>query len=130
MKELGVLSAKRIERGEPGEFDRMSDDELRQAVADRAEQLGLHSSQAVVDRPYSINLTTAVCTKAFRERPGPRMSCGLLALFWVIWPHVSSYAESDRNSDLRARRLSANRRHRSGVIQSPRWRWPILCLER
>jgi len=43
VKELGVLSAKRIERaerGEPGEFDRMSDDELRQAVADRAEQLG------------------------------------------------------------------------------------------
>jgi hypothetical protein len=38
-----VLSGKRIERaerGEPGEFDRMSDDELRQAVADRAEQLG------------------------------------------------------------------------------------------
>jgi hypothetical protein len=27
------------ERGEPGEFDRMSDDELRQAVADRAEHL-------------------------------------------------------------------------------------------
>jgi hypothetical protein len=43
VKELGVLSGKRIERaerGEPGEFDRMSDDELRQAVADRAEQLG------------------------------------------------------------------------------------------
>jgi phage terminase small subunit len=43
LKELGVLSGKRIERaerGEPGEFDRMSDDELRQAVADRAEQLG------------------------------------------------------------------------------------------
>jgi len=36
LKELGVLSGKRIERaerGEPGEFDRMSDDELRQAVA-------------------------------------------------------------------------------------------------
>jgi hypothetical protein len=43
LKELGILSGKRIERaerGEPGEFDRMSDDELRQAVADRAEQLG------------------------------------------------------------------------------------------
>jgi hypothetical protein len=43
LKELGVLSGKRIERGErgePGEFDRMSDGELRQAVADRAEQLG------------------------------------------------------------------------------------------
>jgi hypothetical protein len=38
-----VLSGKRIERaerGQPGEFDRMSDDELRQAVADAAEQLG------------------------------------------------------------------------------------------
>ena len=34
LKELGVLSGKRVERaerGEPGEFDRMSDDELRQA---------------------------------------------------------------------------------------------------
>jgi hypothetical protein len=44
LKELGILSGKRIERGERGElgeFDRMSDDELRQAVADRAEQLGL-----------------------------------------------------------------------------------------
>jgi len=38
-----VLSGKRIERaecGEPGEFDRMSDEELRQAVLD-AEQFGL-----------------------------------------------------------------------------------------
>jgi hypothetical protein len=43
LKELGILSGKRIERaerGEPGELDRMSDGELRQAVADRAEQLG------------------------------------------------------------------------------------------
>jgi hypothetical protein len=43
LKELGVLSGKRVERserGEPGEFDRMSDEELRQAVSDRAEQLG------------------------------------------------------------------------------------------
>jgi hypothetical protein len=43
LKELGILSGKRLERserGELGEFDRMSDDELRQAVADRAEQLG------------------------------------------------------------------------------------------
>jgi hypothetical protein len=43
LKELAILSGKRIkraERGELGEFDRMSDDELRQAVADRAEQLG------------------------------------------------------------------------------------------
>jgi hypothetical protein len=42
LKELGVLSGKRVERskrGEPGEFDRMSDEELRKAVADRAEQL-------------------------------------------------------------------------------------------
>jgi hypothetical protein len=39
-----VLSGKRIERaerGEPGEFDRMSDEELRQAVLDHAEQFGL-----------------------------------------------------------------------------------------
>jgi hypothetical protein len=43
LKELGILSGKRVERGErgePGKFDRMSDGELRQAVADRAEQLG------------------------------------------------------------------------------------------
>jgi hypothetical protein len=43
LKELGVLSGKRVERserGEPGEFDRMSDEELRQAVSDRTEQLG------------------------------------------------------------------------------------------
>jgi hypothetical protein len=43
LKELGVPSGKRVERserGEPGEFDRVSDDVLRQAVADRAEQLG------------------------------------------------------------------------------------------
>jgi hypothetical protein len=36
LKELGMLSGKRIERaerGEPGEFDRMSDEELGQAVA-------------------------------------------------------------------------------------------------
>jgi phage terminase small subunit len=42
LKELGVLSGKRVkrsERGDPGEFDRMSDEELWQAVADRAEQL-------------------------------------------------------------------------------------------
>jgi hypothetical protein len=31
---------RRAKRNEPGEFDHMSDDELRQAVADRAEQLG------------------------------------------------------------------------------------------
>jgi hypothetical protein len=43
LKELGVLSGKRVERserGEPGEFDRISDEELWQAVTDRAEQLG------------------------------------------------------------------------------------------
>jgi hypothetical protein len=40
LKELGILSGKRMERGEPGEFDRMSDGELQQAIADRAEQLG------------------------------------------------------------------------------------------
>jgi hypothetical protein len=34
-------SAERSERGEPGEFDRMSDDELHKAVLDRAERLGL-----------------------------------------------------------------------------------------
>jgi hypothetical protein len=45
LKELGVLSGKRLERserGEPGEFDRMSDDELRHTVADRAEQTGFY----------------------------------------------------------------------------------------
>ena len=44
LKELGVLSGKRIERaerGEPGEFDHMSDDELHKAVLDSAERLGL-----------------------------------------------------------------------------------------
>jgi hypothetical protein len=40
LKELGVLSGKRIERaerGEPGEFDRMSDEELRREVLEHAE---------------------------------------------------------------------------------------------
>ena len=44
LKELGVLSGKRVERaerGEPGEFDRMSDEELHKAVLERAERLGL-----------------------------------------------------------------------------------------
>jgi phage terminase small subunit len=44
LKELGILSGKRIERaerGEPGEFDRMSDEELHKAVLERAERLGL-----------------------------------------------------------------------------------------
>jgi phage terminase small subunit len=44
LKELGVLSGKRIERGErgePGEFDRMSDEELRREVLEHAEKLGL-----------------------------------------------------------------------------------------
>jgi hypothetical protein len=44
LKELGILSGKRIERAErgpPGEFDRMSDEELSRAVSDAAEKLGL-----------------------------------------------------------------------------------------
>jgi hypothetical protein len=43
LKELGILSGKRIERaerGEPGEFDRMTDSELKEAVAKAAEELG------------------------------------------------------------------------------------------
>jgi hypothetical protein len=43
LKELGVLSGKRIERserGEPGEFDHMSDEELREAVDARAREMG------------------------------------------------------------------------------------------
>jgi hypothetical protein len=45
-----VLSGKRIERaerGEPGEFDRMSDEELRQAVLDHAEQVQFSRSQEI-----------------------------------------------------------------------------------
>jgi len=44
LKELGILSGKRVERaerGEPGEFDRMSDEELDRAVSDAAAKLGL-----------------------------------------------------------------------------------------
>ena len=44
LKELGILSGKRIERaerGQPGEFDHMSDEELHKAVLDSAERLGL-----------------------------------------------------------------------------------------
>jgi hypothetical protein len=44
LKELGILSGKRIERaerGELGEFDRMSDEELRREVLEHAEKLGL-----------------------------------------------------------------------------------------
>jgi hypothetical protein len=43
LKELGVLSGKRVERserGEPGEFDRMSDEELREALDKQARALG------------------------------------------------------------------------------------------
>jgi phage terminase small subunit len=43
LKELGVLSGKRVERserGEPGEFDHMSDEELRKAVDEEARALG------------------------------------------------------------------------------------------
>jgi hypothetical protein len=43
LKELGVLSGKRVERserGEPGEFDRISDEELREAVTKIAMELG------------------------------------------------------------------------------------------
>jgi hypothetical protein len=43
LKELGVLSGKRVERserGEPGEFERMSDEELREAIEVRARELG------------------------------------------------------------------------------------------
>jgi hypothetical protein len=41
--ELGVLSGKRIERsehGEPGEFERMTDEELRENLTERARALG------------------------------------------------------------------------------------------
>jgi hypothetical protein len=41
LKELGVLSGKRIERserGEPGEFDHMSDEELREAIDAQARE--------------------------------------------------------------------------------------------
>ena len=44
LKELGVLSGKRVERserGEPGEFDRMSDEESQEAVTESARALGL-----------------------------------------------------------------------------------------
>jgi hypothetical protein len=43
LKELGVLSGKRIERSErggPGEFDRMSDEELRAALTEQARAMG------------------------------------------------------------------------------------------
>jgi phage terminase small subunit len=43
LKELGILSGKRVERserGEPGEFERMSDEELREAVTESARALG------------------------------------------------------------------------------------------
>jgi hypothetical protein len=43
LKELGVLSGKRVERsehGEPGEFDHMTDEELQRAVEESAAQLG------------------------------------------------------------------------------------------
>jgi phage terminase small subunit len=43
LKELGVLSGKRVERserGEPGEFERMTDEELREAVEESARALG------------------------------------------------------------------------------------------
>jgi phage terminase small subunit len=48
LKELGVLSGKRVarsERGEPGEFDRMSDAELREAVIESAREQGFEPSE-------------------------------------------------------------------------------------
>jgi hypothetical protein len=48
LKELGVLSGKRVERserGEPGEFERMSDEELREAVDESARALGYAPSK-------------------------------------------------------------------------------------
>ena len=43
LKEKGVLSGKRVERSEvglPGEFDHMSDEELRQSIINEARELG------------------------------------------------------------------------------------------
>ena len=43
IKEKGVLSGVRVERSEiggPGEFDHMSDEELRQSIIDEARELG------------------------------------------------------------------------------------------
>jgi len=48
IKEKGVLSGKRIERsehGEPGEFERMSDDELKAAITEQARLLGFEPTQ-------------------------------------------------------------------------------------
>jgi hypothetical protein len=52
---------------------------LRNLIATRKpyRELALpHSSQAVVDRPYSTNLTTAVCTKALERGPDPECRSG------------------------------------------------------
>jgi len=38
---------------------------------------------------------------------GSDVRFGTIAWVRVCWPHVRSYPDSDRNSDLRARRLSA-----------------------
>jgi hypothetical protein len=57
VKELGVLSGKRIERaerGEPGEFDRMSDDELRQAVAESRRATGFYPQEQLIFRTNRI----------------------------------------------------------------------------
>jgi hypothetical protein len=43
LKEKSILSGKRVERSEvglPGEFDHMSDEELRQSIIDEARELG------------------------------------------------------------------------------------------
>ena len=56
VREKGVLSGKRVERseaGKPGEFDRMSDDELRQFIAERVSRGGLGSVGAREPRNQS-----------------------------------------------------------------------------
>jgi hypothetical protein len=48
---------------------------------------------------------------ALQKSPTQHVACGSIASVRVCRPYVRSYPDSDRNSDLRARRLSANLRH-------------------
>jgi hypothetical protein len=54
----------------------------------------------------------AVFKIALQYSSAPTCRNGSIASVRVCWPYVRSYPDSDRNSDLRARRLSAIRRHR------------------
>lgn len=80
IKEKGVLSGKRVERSEigaPGEFDHMSDDELRRDLIERFIRLGIVPGLAIIDGsirfdgkelPFRSDVDTRCGQLTFRRR--------------------------------------------------------------